>query len=508
MTDYLLGLDAGTTSVKAALFDDQGRCLGLGREEYQLHTPSAEQAELDAEIYWQSSIKAIHTAIEQAAVDPVKVRAIGVSSQGETTIALDAQGRQLRPAIVWLDNRSAPQAERLGTQFNPQEVYEMTGVPEIIPTWSACKILWIRENEPRIFEQVHKFLLVKDYLIYRLSGEYVTDGAIACTTMLYDIRHHTWWGDMLGAVGISANQLPAITGPGEASGQLSASTAELLGLKKGTLVINGGMDQAAGAVGAGSISPEIISETTGAATVIHVTTPYPDMRSQNRIPLCVHNLPGLYLFEPNLPTGGMAFKWFRDVFGESESQTAKSDNRDVYDLLTELAASIPPGSDGLVMLPHLMGAYSPEENPAARGVFSGFTLRHGKGHFVRAILEGVAYNLHQILIALNEVGLHFSEVRTGGGGARSPLWNQIKADVCGLPIATLNNEETGLLGDAILAGAACGIFTSVDEACARMVTIKKRIQPSDQRAAYLKGYQRYDDLNRCLGPYFRSNYSG
>jgi len=160
------------------------------------------------------------------------------------------------------------------------------------------------------------------------------------------------------------------------------------------------------------------------------------------------------------------------------------------------------------MLPYLMGAYSPEENPAARGVFSGFTLRHGKGHFVRAILEGVAYNLSQILIALNEVGLQFNEVRTSGGGARSPLWNQIKADVCGLPFATLNNEETGLLGDAILAGAACGIFTSVDEACAQMVTIKECIHPSDQQAAYNKGYQRYDELNRCLGPYFRSNYSG
>lgn len=508
MTDYLLGLDAGTTSVKAALFDDQGRCLGIGREEYQLHTPSAEQAELDAEIYWQSSINAIHTAIGQGDVNPAQVRAISVSSQGETTIALDDKGQQLRPALVWLDNRSTSQAEKLASQFDSQEVYEITGLPEILPTWSACKILWIRENEPRIFEQVNKYLLVKDYLIYRLSGEYVTDGAIACTSMLYDIRHHKWWGDMLDAVGISASQLPTITGPGEASGQLTASAAELLGLDKHTLVINGGMDQAAGAVGAGSISPDIISETTGAATVIHVSTPYPDMRSHNRIPLCVHNLPGLYLFEPNLPTGGMAFKWFRDVFGEFEFQEAKAGNRDVYDLLTEQAALIPPGCDGLVMLPHLMGAYSPEENPAARGVFSGFTLGHGKGHFVRAILEGVAFNLHQILIALNEAGLHFNEVRTSGGGARSPLWNQIKADVCGLPIATLANEETALLGDAILAGAACGVFASVEEACTRMVAIKEHIQPGKQQAAYKKAFQRYDDLNRCLGPYFRSNYSG
>jgi xylulokinase len=155
-----------------------------------------------------------------------------------------------------------------------------------------------------------------------------------------------------------------------------------------------------------------------------------------------------------------------------------------------------------------MGAYSPQENPAARGVFSGFTLGHGKGHFVRAILEGVAFNLRQILVALNKAGLHFNEVRTSGGGARSPLWNQIKADVCGLPIATLANEEAALLGDAILAGAACGVFASVNEACSQMVVIKERIQPGEQQAAYEKAYQRYNDLNRCLGPYFRSNYSG
>ena len=490
------------------MFDSRGSCVGIGREEYLLSTPSAEQAELDAEIYWQSSVNAIRTAIGQAGGNPARVRAIAVSSQGETIIPMNDYGVPLRPALVWLDNRSVSQSERLDSHFDRQDVYEITGVPEIIPTWSACKILWMRENEPRVFEQAKKFLLVKDYLVYRLSGEYATDGAIACTSLLYDIRHHQWWAEMLDAVGISSNQLPTITSPGEAVGQLTASAAEALGLDKRTLVINGGMDQAAGAVGAGSISPDIISETTGAAMAIQVTTPYPDMRSHNRIPLCVHNLPGMYLFVPNLPTGGMAFKWFRDVFGEYEVQVASASNRDAYDLLTEIAAQVAPGSDGLVMLPHLMGAFSPEENPAARGVFSGFTLRHGKGHFSRAILEGVAFNLRQILTDLNEAGLFFSEVRTSGGGARSPLWNQIKADVCGLPIVTLANEEAALLGDAILAGAACGVFSSVAEACAQMVAIKERIQPGKQQNAYKKAYERYDNLNRCLGPYFRSNYSG
>ncbi|OGO28245.1 MAG: hypothetical protein A2W33_06965 [Chloroflexi bacterium RBG_16_52_11] len=504
----MLGLDAGTTSVKAALFDSLGNCLSVSREEYQLSTPSAEHVELEAEIYWQSSVNAIRAATHIAGVSPEQVRAIAVSSQGETTIPLNIHGKPLRPALVWLDNRSLSQAQWLTSHFDRQRVYEITGVPEITPTWSACKILWIRQNEPRNFEQTHKFLLVKDYLVYRLTGEFVTDGSIACTSLLYDIRHHRWWPEMLAAVGITAGQLPEITPPGEVAGRLSEAVAQALGMRKQILVVNGGMDQAAGAIGAGSISSEVVSETTGAALVIQVTTPYPDMRSRYRLPVCVHNMPGLYLFEPMLPTAGMAFKWFRDAFGEGEIQKGKETGQDAYDLLSELAEEIAPGCDGLVMLPHLMGAFSPEENPAARGVFSGFTLSHSKGYFVRALLEGVAFNLRQNLAAMNEAGLHFNEVRTSGGGARSPLWNQIKADVCGMPILTLANEETALLGDAILAGVASGIFSSVREACAEMVAIKERIQPGDARVAYESAYQRYYDLNQCLALYFRSNYSG
>jgi xylulokinase len=508
LTDYLLGLDAGTTSVKAALFDSHGICVGIGREEYHLSTPSAEQAELDAEIYWQASIKAIRHVLKTSGVNSSQVRAMAVSSQGETTIPLNYQGVPLRPALVWLDNRSTAQAAWITSHFDLQEIYATTGVNEVVPTWTACKILWIRENEPRIFEQVYKYLLVKDYLIYRLTGEYVTEGSVACTSLLYDIRSHQWWPAMLDAVGITPSQLPEISQPGQVAGHLTATAADTLGLTNQTLVVNGGMDQAAGAIGAGSITSDIVSETTGAALAIQVTTPYPDMHSPYRLPVYVHSLPDLYLFVPILPTGGMALKWFRDTFGKIEIQASAESNQDAYDLLTDLAINIAPGCDGLVMLPHLMGAYSPDENPAARGVFSGFTLGHNKGHFVRAILEGVAFNLRQILEVLNAAGLQFNELRTSGGGARSPLWNQIKADVCGLPILTLANEETALLGNAILAGAASGVFSSVAEACTRMVAIKERIQPSEQRVTYEKPYERYNNLNQCLGPYFRSNYSG
>jgi xylulokinase len=508
LMETLLGLDAGTTSVKAALFDCLGNCLGIAREEYQLSTPSAEQAELDTEIYWQASVKAIRAAIAQAGVDPSGVRAVSVSSQGETTITLDAHGRPLRPALVWLDNRASSQAERLAAQFDAQVVYETTGITEILPAWTACKIMWIKENEPVLFAQARKFLLVKDYLVYRLSGEYTTEGSIACTSLLYDIRRHAWWLEMLDAVGITPGQLPAITTPGGVAGHLSRDTASLLGMRPETLVINGGMDQATGAIGAGSVSSDIISETTGAAMAVQVTTPLPDMRSGRRIALYAHSLPGLYLYVPTLPTGGMSFKWFRDVFGEAELQAAAANGQDAYDLLTALAAPVAAGSDGLVMLPYLMGSFSPEEIPTARGVFSGFTLRHGRGHFVRAILEGVAFNLRHNLEVLGEAGLHFSELRSSGGGARSMLWNQIKADVCGLPVLTMANNEAALLGDAILAALACGMYSSAAEACASMVAVQDRLQPGPARFDYEKAYRRYIELNTALVPYFRVSYSG
>lgn len=508
MTNYWLGLDAGTTSIKAALFDDQGQCLGISREEYQLITPSPEQAELEPEIYWLSSLRAVQSAIQKAGVNPRQVKAITVSSQGETVIALNQAGEPLRPALVWLDNRAVPQAEWLASHFDPGTVYEITGIPGIVPNWSACKIRWIRENEPVLFDRVYKYTLVQDYLIYRLTGEYITDGSVSCTTLYYDLRRHQWWPEMLEAVGISPAQLPRITQPGESNGCLTPQAAEEMGLATQTQVVNGGMDQAAGAVGAGNVHPNMVSETTGAAMAIQATISEPSRGGKYNLPVCVHSVAGFYLIEPYLPTGGMALKWFRDVFGERETQMVAGTTADAYDLLAQLAAGVPPGCEGLVMLPHLMGAFSPEENPAARGVFSGFTLEHGKGHFVRAILEGVAFNLRQILAALNQAGYQFSEVRTSGGGSRSSLWNQIKADVCGLPIVTLNNEETALLGDAILAGVACGVFSSVAEACGQMVSLKERILPGEQRVAYEKAYQRYSDLNQCLGQYFRSNYSG
>ncbi len=505
--EYLLGIDVGTTSLKAGLFAPDGRCLGVERQEYQLDTPSAECAQLDAQRYWQACVQTVRKLLLPLDNKAKSIVAVAISSQGETTIALDADGNPVYPALVWLDNRASSQANSLAKQFKDQ-VYEHTGIAEIIPTWSACKVLWIKENEPQAFSRVAKFLLVQDYLVYKMTGRYVTDGSVSCTNLFFDIIRNSWWPEMLEAVGIQAEQLPEIAMPGSVAGIIRKEAARELGLPDHVKVVNSGMDQAVGAIGAGNINPGVVSETTGAALAIQVTVKDPFIDPHKSIPVYVHSVPDHYLLVPVCPTAGMAFKWFRDQFGDAEIKRAESENLDSYDLMTELASSVQPGADGLVMLPHLMGAFSPEINPLARGSFTGFTLSHTRAHFVRALLEGVAFLLKRNIEFVEGAGIQVSEIVSTGGGSRSRLWNQIKANVCNTKIITLQNEETALLGNAILAGVACGLFKTVADGCRVMVAAHEKFVPDREAQAYILPYQKYCELDRVLSEYYSRVYDG
>ncbi len=487
-----LGIDAGTTSLKAGLFDERGNARAIVNEEYSLITPSADEAEIDPAEYWRACVSAVRRVLAKANVRREDIVSIGVSSQGETTIAVDVQGNALRRALVWLDNRATAQAQQIAAHFDLKRVYEITGDPEIVPTWTACKILWLKQNEPEIFRRVHKFILVEDYLLQRLTGRFATDGAVACTSMLWDIRCGGWWSEMLDFIGITPAQLSEPVAPGGIVGTLRPDAASELGLSPKVQVVACGMDQAAGAVGAGNIRLGVISETTGAALAIQATMPAPHLDATGKLPVYVHDAHDLFLFVPVCNTGGMALRWFRDQFGQEEMRVAREQNRDAYDRLGELAQTVDPGCEGLTMLPHLMGAFSPEYNMNAHGVFYGFTLRHTKAHFARAILEAIAFMLKRNLDLMRALGVEVHEVRSTGGGAKSPLWLQIKADVLGLPVVTLEQEDTAVLGDAILAAVACGVHTNLADACAAMVRLRGRIEPNVvTRAAYDAAFAQY-----------------
>ena len=499
----LLGLDVGTTSVKAGAFDAAGRQLAAAGREYRLSHPAPDHVEIDPETWWTAAVAAVRDVLAAPGVDAARIAGLAVSSQGETVAAVDGDGRAIAPALVWLDNRAAGEARELERRFGNAEVYDRTGVPDVNPTWTAAKLLWWRAHEPALFDAAARFVLAEDFMLRRLTGRFATDGGIQCTTMLFDIRSGDWWAPMLDAVGIGPERLPEIVQPGTIVGGLTRAAAEALGLAVDLPVVAGGMDQGAGAVGVGNIGGGMISESTGGALTIQAAVDRYSADPTARTPVYVHSAPHTYLYCPVCPTGGMALTWFRDQFGGVETQQAAAGGASDYDRLTDLAATVPPGCDGLTMLPHLAGAFSPEYEPAARGVFAGFTLAHTRGHFVRAVLEAVAFMLRRNVELLAGAGASAAEIRSHGGGARSPLWNQVKADVCGVPIVTLTGEDAAVRGDAMLAGVAVGAFPDLAAAERALVTVGARFEPDPAtRAAYDDAYDRYVRLFNALRPEF------
>ncbi len=502
----LLGLDVGTTSVKAGVFDADGRQLAAVGREYRIDHPAPDRAEIDAETWWRSSVAAIREALAAPGVNARRVVAIAISSQGETVVAVDDSGHPLGRAVVWLDNRAVAEARELADRFDAAVVYERTGVPAINPTWTACKLSWWRRHDPVTFATAHRFLLVEDFVLHRLTGRFVSEGGVQCTTLLYDIRERGWWAPMLDAVGIERERLPELVDPGTVVGPLTRDAASALGLSERVLVVAGGMDQGVGAVGVGNMDPGVVSESTGGALTLQASVDEPGGDPTRQTPVYVHAAPSRYLYCPVCPTGGMTLTWFRDQFGADELARAARDGGNAYDLLTGLAAGVAPGADGLTMLPHLMGAFSPEYVPEASGVFFGFTLHHRRAHFVRAVLEAVAFMLRRNLEMLAVAGSTATEIRSHGGGARSALWNQVKADVCGLPVVTLRGEDAAVRGDAMLAGVATGVFPDLARAAAAMIVIRDRYEPDPATyAAYDEAYGSYVRLFDALRPIFRQS---
>ncbi len=481
----ILTLDVGTTALKGALFDLDGRMLAVRTQEYSLDYPVPDRVELDPEIYWDAAQAVIGEILLETGVAPERIRAVGVTSQGETLVVLDRQGRPVRKAIVWLDNRAKVEAESIREAFGRDVVYRVTGQQDIAPGWPAAKILWMRRNEPELFAQAAKFLMVEDYLIYRLTGRYATDHALNPSTLYYDLVNGCWWPDMLAFLGMTADQLPVLLESGASAGCVTAP----VGLDRKTTVTVAPIDQVAAAVGAGNRAPGMVTETTGCALAICATIDRPFYDPDRRIGIYRHARPGLFILMPWIPTAGMVLRWFRDEFGAGQD----------YAALIEAAGLISPGSDGLIVLPHFCGMSSPEVNPEARGVFYGVTTAHRRAHFVRAILESTAFALRDNLELLENCGIPCCEVTALGGAARSRLWRQIKADVLGKPIHSMRCEESTSLGTAVLAAAGTGLRVSLEDAIQAMVHPAESVSPSGEAGgAYEVAFRKYRELNRRI----------
>ncbi len=497
-----LTFDIGTTSIKVALFDPEGRLAAKAIRDCVLQTPDINWYEADPELYWRAVVEGSREVLSRSGIAPREVKTVSGCSQGETVIFLDGEGRPTRPAMVWLDLRAREEARELSGLATLDELYTLTGQTDFDPTWSACKVLWVKKHQPEVFAKTRRLLLVEDYIVWRLSGRACSSPNLLSSSLFVDVRSRRYWNRFVDYLGL-APLLPEIIESGEVVGPISGAAAAEMGLLPGTLIVKGAMDQATSAIGAGNIEPGIVTETTGSVMAIGITSRTADPAPTVRLPYQPHLVREAYLYLPYVQTAGSAYKWWRDKFCQEEIAHAGGLEA-AYAEMNALAASAPPGSEGLVFLPFLAGAGQPENDPDARGVLYGLTLKHDRGHCARAIMESIAFLLRKILEDFRRSGVVMQELRSMGGGARSELWLQIKADVTGLPLVRMEEEETATLGAAILAAVACGDFPDLSSATAAMVRLGRRFEPDPAAAAvYERSFSLYDELYRALVPLFR-----
>lgn len=479
-----LTLDVGTTAVKAGLFDETGRMLASSSREYTLETPAQNVVELDAEVYWDTSVDALTGVLRGQ--DKRAVASIGVCSQGETLICLDNAGVPLRKAIVWMDNRAQAETEELRSRFGhlPE-----TGQTDWDPSWPATKMLWLKRHEEEVFRRTSKYILVEDFITYRLTGEFTGDYALYSSSYLLDIEKRSWVQPVLHELGVRQEQLVNLVDSGEVIGEVKPDVAGLIGVPEGTKVVSGAMDLAAALVGAGNIEPGQATEITGAAEIMCNTLEALPERRLETIAVQRHARKDAFLSIGWCPAGGMSLRWFRDTFYENTS----------YDDLTAMAGDIQPGSDGLVFFPYQSGPGTLDLPQTVRGGWYGLELNHSGGHFVRAIMEALGYVLRQNLEFMQVAGTAYEEIRSIGGGASSPVWNQIKADITGKRIVTTECAEAASLGVAMLSAAALKVHTSLPDAASQMVRELDSVEPQEStREQYEQEYRRYVELQRDM----------
>lgn len=492
---YFLGIDVSTTGAKALLIDQSGAVAGSAVSPLTLSTPRPLWSEQNPEDWQQGTVRSIRQVLQQSGVDVGAVAALGLTGQMHGLVLLDEQGQALRPAILWNDQRTGPQCDQMRARLGKERLIAITG-NDALPGFTAPKILWVQQNEPEVYAAARHVLLPKDYARYRLTGECAMDKADGSGTQLFDLKTRTWSPEVLSALDIPPEWMPpAYEGP-EFTGRVSAEAAGLSGLLEGTPVAAGGGDQAAQAVGVGAVHPGVIALTLGTSGVVFASTAAPLYEPEGRLHAFCHALPDRWHLMGVMLSAAGSLQWHRDALAPGLA----------FDDLLKEAEAVPAGSEGLQFLPYLTGERTPYPDPLARGAWVGLTLRHGRGHLTRAVLEGVAYGLKDSFNLIRQAGLgNIEQVRISGGGARSLLWRQILANVLEVELVSVNTTEGAAYGAALLAGVGAGAWPSVPEACQSAVQILGRTSPNEsQYAAYRQGYEVYRSLYPALKPSFEA----
>jgi xylulokinase len=496
----LLGIDIGTSGSKAVLIKPDGVVLAEATTEYPMEVPRPGWAEQSPEDWWQATVTSIRSVLAEAG--GADIAGIGLTGQMHGLVLLDDAGKVLRPCIMWNDQRTAVQCAEIEQKVGRAKLIGLAGKPALTG-FTAGKILWVRENEPAVYERARHVLLPKDYVRYRLTGAFAIDVADGSGTLLMDVGKRVWSDELLGLLDIPREWLPPLHESHEVVAEVSAGSAAATGLRAGTPVVAGAGDQAAQSIGTGIAREGIVSVTIGTSGVVFAAMSKYTFDPTGGLHAYCHAVPDTWhLMGVTLSAGG-SLRWFRDALCESEKAEAARTGRDVYDIITELAATAPVGSDGLLFLPYLTGERTPHADPDARGVFFGLSLRHGKAHMARAVLEGVTFSLRECLDLLCGLGQSCARVRVSGGGSRSSFWRQMMADVFGVEIVEVNVTQGAAYGAALLAGVGAGVYGSVAEACDQTIGETGSTRPGLDASAYADSYDRYRALYPALAPEFK-----
>ena len=500
---YLLGIDIGTSSTRALLIDENSKLVASSTSDYKLITPKPGWAEQIPDDWWIASINTIKEVIEKSKISPQNIAGIGLSGQMHGSIFLDKGGNVIRPAILWCDQRTFKQCETIYEIFGHDGFIKLS-YNRALPGFTAPKILWLRENEPENYKKVSKILLPKDYIRYRLSNTYATEVSDASGTILMDIPSRNWSDEILNGLQIEKSLLPEVSESDIITSKVSEEASNLTGLIEGTPIVGGGSDNAAGAVGSGIIKSGLISDSIGTSGVVFAHVDKPLYDPQGRVHSFCHAVPGKWHLTGVTLAAAGSLRWYFDEFGPSREIIKNFPDMKGYNLLDKQAEQVPAGSDGLIFLPYLSGERTPYTDPDARGVFFGISYLHGPDHFVRSIMEGVAFSQLDCLTLMRDLNINSNKITLFGGGAKSNTWRQIIADVFNSKVVTLNIEEGAAFGAAIIAGAGCGIYASIKEGIEKILSEDKENNPTAENVEkYKKLYTIYKSLYKDLKDDFK-----
>jgi xylulokinase len=490
---YVIGIDVSTTATKAVLIDRTGSVAGIGLAEYGYDVPQPLWSEQDPVLWWDGATTAIGSVLASTGVPAEAIEAIGLTGQMHGLVLLDAAGEVLRPAILWNDQRTGEACDEIREAVGPDRLIEITG-NDALPGFTAPKLVWVRDNEPEIWGQVAHVLLPKDYLRLRLTGDYALDKADGAGTLLFDLAARDWSPDVLSALRVDPAWMPPTFEGPQVTGTLTTEAAAATGLRAGTPVVAGGGDQSANAVGVGAVTPGVVALSLGTSGVVFATTDRPLRDPAGQVHAFCHAVPGRWHMMTVMLSAAGSLRWFRDTLAPGVG----------FGDLVDEAASVAPGSDGLLFLPYLTGERSPYPDPLARGAFIGLTVSHDRRHMTRAVLEGVAFGLRDGLDMMLAAGMPApTQIRASGGGIVSPLWRQILADVLGAEIATVSTSEGAAYGAGLLAAVGAGWFASVETAAGTLVRATPVAEPGANAPRYVAAHAVYQDLYPALAPSFR-----